>query len=131
MQYANFIRDIDEDRQLGRRYLPSVEPGIRVEALTPSVAAEDPRRWWAFVQYHVDLYRQWAEEAAKGLKHMPWRARVAVRTAHDTYSWTARKIERDPTLVFRTQLKPAPWQVVLQGVWNMMRLLRILLVSPM
>ena len=52
---------------------------------------------------------------------MPWRARLAVRTAGDMYKWTARQIAKDPMVVFDRKVKPAKSRILLQALWNGLR----------
>ncbi len=119
MQYANFIRDVDEDQKLGRRYLPNLS--TQMQQLTAGEMKSHPLSFDRFMQEHIDLYRNWARQAEQGLSAIPWPARVAVRTAHDKYRWTVRQIEREPQIVFRSKVKPTPWEVIWQGLKNVVR----------
>lgn len=119
MQYANFIRDVDEDQKLGRRYLPDLD--TEIQQLASKYVESNPEQFDRFIQEHIDLYRNWARQAEQGLSAIPWPARVAVRTAHDKYRWTVRQIEREPQIVFRSKVKPTPWEVIWQGLKNVVR----------
>ncbi len=116
MQYINFIRDIDEDLQLGRRYLPLGPAGVRV--LDQDYAAAHPGEFRRFIGYHLSLYKGWQDEAEKGLAMIPRRYRIPIRTASDMYRWTARRIENDPWIVFRRKVKPAKSRIVLRALGN-------------
>jgi phytoene synthase len=104
MQYINFIRDIDEDRRLGRRYLPLRDSPL--PSLEPDCARAHPQQFAAFVRHHLGHYRQWQREAEKGFRFLPRRSRIPIQTASDMYNWTARTIEADPLVVFRRKVKP-------------------------
>jgi phytoene synthase len=116
MQYINFIRDIDEDLRLGRRYLPLGPAGVNV--LDPEQAAAHPEEFRSFIDYHLSLYKGWQEQAEKGMAMIPRRYRIPIRTASDMYRWTARRIEYDPWIVFRRKVKPAKSRIVLTALGN-------------
>jgi phytoene synthase len=116
MQYINFIRDIDEDGRLGRRYLPL--EGTDMESLDPAYAREHPEKMQRFMAYHLERYRAWQREAEKGLEMIPWRFRIPVKTASDMYKWTARQIERNPMIVFDHTVKPRKTRIILKVLSN-------------
>ena len=118
MQYINFIRDIDEDLLLGRRYLPLVPAGLPV--LAQEYAVKHPEEFRRFINYHLSLYKGWQAEAEKGLAMIPRRYRIPIRTASDMYRWTAHRIERDPWIVFKQKVKPARSRIVLSALGNAM-----------
>jgi phytoene synthase len=104
MQYINFIRDIDEDLRLGRRYLPL--QGTPLPVLSRGEAARHPQRFRSFVEHHLELYRGWQREAEEGFALIPWRMRIPIQTASAMYNWTAATIARDPSVVFRRKVRP-------------------------
>jgi phytoene synthase len=105
MQYINFIRDIDEDRGLGRRYLPLA--GTPLTSLEPEHVRRHPEEFRAFLRHHLDYYKQWQREAEEGFKYIPRRSRIPIKTASDMYNWTAGTIEADPMVVFERKVKPS------------------------
>ncbi len=127
MQFINFIRDVAEDTELGRRYLPLERGGNRRLDVPDNWlpdrdwARSHSETWVRFVQEHVAQYAEWQAEAEKGYSFMPWRARVAVRTAGDMYKWTARQIAMDPMVVFDRKVKPSKFRIVWQALWNGLR----------
>jgi len=100
MQYINFIRDIDEDASFGRRYLPS--PPLQT-----------------YIRAEIARYLTWQKEAEEGYRFLPYRYRVAIKSAADMYAWTAAVIMHDPFVVFRRKVKPAKGRILLQGLFNM------------
>jgi len=116
MQYINFIRDIEEDGRLGRRYLPLEGTGL--ERLDRDYAERHPERLARFVEHHLALYRGWQRQAEKGFGMIPWRYRIPIKTASDMYQWTARRIERDPLVVFDRKVKPGKPRIILQAFTN-------------
>lgn len=116
MQYINFIRDIDEDLSLGRRYLPVADTPL--ERLDREYVLAHPEEFRRFHQAQIGRYRLWQREAEKGYRYIPWRYLVPIKTAADCYLWTARVIEKDPGVVFRRKVKPGKRQVLLRGAVN-------------
>jgi phytoene synthase len=104
MQYINFIRDIAEDNQLGRRYLPLDGSGL--DGLRAEDAAAAPDAFRAFMRRQADLYLSWQAEAEGGFRFIPPRSRIPIMAASRMYNWTARTIQRDPFVVFRRKVKP-------------------------
>jgi phytoene synthase len=119
MQYINFIRDIDEDRRLGRRYLPLEGSGLH--SLEPDHVRQHPAEFAAFLERHLELYRGWQREAEEGYRFLPRPYRIPIKTAGDMYNWTARVIQRRPLVVFERQVKPSRGRILLQVLANALR----------
>ena len=116
MQYINFIRDIDEDRALGRTYLPLEDSGF--SSLSREAAEAAPDRFCAFIRKQIKRYTEWQRIAEEGYRYIPKRYRIPIKTASDMYNWTAMRIEKDPFVVFGRQVKPATSRVLLTALLN-------------
>ncbi len=116
MQYINFIRDIDEDNGLGRRYLPLEGSGLA--SLDRDYLAARPDEFKAFHRSQIALYEGWQEEAEKGYRFIPRRMRVPIKTAADMYLWTASVIAKNPFVVFERKVKPAKGRIIARALWN-------------
>jgi phytoene synthase len=117
MQYINFIRDIDEDRTLGRRYLPL--EGTPLKSLDKGYVQNHPGEFDEFLRHHLDKYRIWQREAEEGFRYIRRRYLIPIKTASDMYNWTARTIEENPMVVFERKVKPSKtriWATVLANV---------------
>lgn len=122
MQYINFIRDVDEDRRLGRRYLPVEGTGLAEDWVPdPSEAEQEPEVWASFIHSHLDRYRTWQAEAERGYAYIPRRSRAAVKTAGDMYNWTGSIIQKDPLVVFKRKVKPKKSFIMATAIMNMLR----------
>lgn len=113
MQYINFIRDIAEDLDLGRTYLPATElaaAGLR--SLAPKEAHRDVPAFRRFVHAEIDRYLVWQRSADDGFHYIPRRPRVAIRTASDMYRWTAERIREDPLIVYRRKVRPSAARIL-------------------
>jgi phytoene synthase len=122
MQYINFIRDVDEDRKLGRRYLPVEGTGLSDDWVPdPEEAQRQPEAWASFLHSHLDRYRTWQTEAERGYAYIPRRSRAAVKTAGDMYNWTGSIIQKDPLVVFQRKVKPKKSLIMATAIMNMLR----------
>lgn len=111
MQFINFLRDIDEDYKLGRRYIP-LEDLLKFKVnIPPSPAQEE--NFCKLMRFEINRYKQIQKEADKGHAYINRRFRIMVKTSAQMYNWTARQIEKDPLIVFRKKVKPPKWYVIL------------------
>lgn len=122
MQIINFIRDINEDITLGRQYFPETElRQFGLTELSPKAATENPEQYNAFIQFQIDRYNKWQDEAYQGYQYIPRRLRIPLHTATDMYNWTAKKIERNPTIVFDQKVKPNKGRVTTKALTNIVK----------
>lgn len=115
MQYINFIRDIDEDNGLGRRYLPADNGPAE---LTREYALANRDEFAAYVRAQSALYLGWQKEAEEGYRFIPRRCRIPVKTAGDMYIWTAREIMKNPLVVFERKVKPSRGRIIRSIAFN-------------
>lgn len=116
MQYINFLRDIAEDNELGRIYLPIEESEL--ESLSFAEARAKSRQFATFVRAQLERFYAWQAEAEAGYRFIPRRYRVPIKTAADMYKWTGRQIARDPFVVFQRKVKPGRGRIVACGLAN-------------
>jgi phytoene synthase len=119
MQYINFIRDIQEDLELGRCYLPREEMVSQgLSSLKPEEAKRQAPAFRNFIRGQVKRYRGWQEEAERGFRFLPRAYLIPIKTASEMYAWTARRIEKDPLIVYRRKVKPSRARIVSAGIRN-------------
>jgi phytoene synthase len=116
MQFINFLRDVAEDHDLGRRYLPLGDSGLK--DLSPATAQADPEAFRRFLRGWTAVYVEWQRGAREGYGYLPWRFRLAVKTASDLYNWTARVIHRDPMVVWSRKVKPSKLRILATAFAN-------------
>ncbi len=116
MQYINFIRDINEDVDLGRRYLPLT--GTYLSSLEYEYVRNHLKEFRAFHTKQIGLYMGWQREAEKGYRFIPFRYLLPIKTAADMYVWTAKQIEKNPMIVYSRKVKPPKPRIVLQFLYN-------------
>lgn len=119
MQLINFIRDIEEDNGLGRTYIPQdMLKKYELTSLQKSDTQKHPQKFVGLIHDIIALYRKWAEEASQGYAYIPWRYRIAVRTASDMYLWTANEIQNNPFLVYEKKVKPTKLRIIVTALTN-------------
>jgi len=116
MQFINFLRDVAEDSDLGRRYLPLGDSGLA--DLSRETAQAHPEEFRRFLRGWVEVYQGWQREARSGYGYLPWRFRLAIKTASDLYNWTSQRIQKDPMEIWRRKIKPGKLRVLVTALGN-------------
>lgn len=112
-QWINFIRDIAEDVELGRNYFPKDDlKQFGLSDLGELTAKAHPDEFRAFTKFQLARYAEWQQAAEAGIHFLPRRCRPPVQAAADMYKWTARRIARDPFIVYQKKVKPGKARVV-------------------
>lgn len=121
-QYMNMIRDIGEDQERSRQYIPQesvVSSGL--PDLSQKTAESYLQQFQQMIRSEVARYREWDAEARKGFHHIPRRYRVPIAAAADMFAWTMNQIDSNPLLVFGPKLKPSIARVVMAVAGNAVR----------
>jgi phytoene synthase len=116
-QYINFLRDIDEDIGLGRQYIPE-DILLRHNIEKLSREKMQANNFVALMQEEIKRFFSWQRAAEHGLAFIPWRSRVAIKTAQDMYIYTANIILADPLIVFQKKVKPSKLFIIFTAVKN-------------
>lgn len=122
MQIINFIRDIDEDNKLGRRYFPVEDlKQFKLKDLSKETAQANPQVFNDFIHFQLDRYALWQSEAYSGYSYVPKRLRIPLKTASDMYNWTAEQIRQNPQIVFERKVKPSKVRVLSTILKNILK----------
>lgn len=95
MQLTNICRDILEDAQNGRCYLPvgeRVKAGLTLKTL--SKQGDSPESLKEIVKFYLQLADRYYASGRKGLSHIPLRGRFAILIASQVYREIGKKIEK-------------------------------------
>lgn len=110
-QWLNFIRDIEEDRKLGRCYFPLEDlKKFNLNGLTPSTIKQNPTAFKEFVQFQINRYRKWSRVAKLGYKYIPATSRQAILMSAKKYDRLAALINQNPLLIIE-KASPKPMQL--------------------
>lgn len=107
LQCINAIRDIAEDHEFGRSYLPVSDlEQYGLESLDYNYTRLHPERFSKFIKAQISRYRYWQEIAEKGYPYIPKKYLIAIKTVSDMYNWTAKRILKNPFIVYNEKVKP-------------------------
>ena len=101
LQLTNILRDVREDAEMGRIYLPREELerfGITEAGM---LRGEPGEGWNAFVEFQTKRARELFESGYRVLRYIPRRPAACVQTMAGIYEGILQKIERDPQLPLR------------------------------
>lgn len=122
MQFINFLRDVAEDNELGRQYIPQEDlDRFELPDLSEQTARENPAAFKKLMQYELARYQRWQADAIVGLAHVPVRLRIPLKTAIDMYNWTGKQIAQAPLRVYDRKVKPKKGRVLRRGLRNALR----------
>jgi phytoene synthase len=114
MQLTNILRDVVEDRSLGRTYLPTED--LAAFGLTPEDLTRPSAAGRALVRFEAARARAWF---ARGLRLMPSldaRSAACVGAMTGIYRRLLDRIEADPAAVFRGRVALSTGDKVLVSV---------------
>jgi len=110
LQLTNILRDVQEDAERGRIYLPQDEMnwfGWTEDDLLSGRITPEFRR---FMALQTDRARDYFREGRKLLPLLPGRARACVGVMAGIYMSILDEIERDPAVIFRRRAGPSTGQ---------------------
>ena len=113
MQYTNFLRDIDEDNELGRQYIPQeILDLYGLNDLSKQTATLQKAEFENMMQHEIDRALDWYSQAKVGINALPFWPQLAVQTATSLYAWSLTTIKHNPTIVFEKKVKPSRLRVL-------------------
>ncbi|MBP7901886.1 MAG: phytoene/squalene synthase family protein [Spirochaetes bacterium] len=121
MQMINFIRDVAEDNEFGRTYLPL---SGKMKSLDRSFVFSHKNDFEKFICQNSILYKKWQKSAEEGYKYIPKRYLVPIKTAADMYLWTASEIEKNPMIVYEKKVKPSRLRILKKLIVNEVKCFR-------
>lgn len=119
LQMTNILRDVGEDWQMGRRYLPKDE----LEAFGVSdqdiAAGRVNDRWRNFMQFQIYRNRSLYAEARPGIHMLESDGRFAIAAAADFYAAILDEIEQSGYDVFASRSHVSKLRKIgmLPGIW--------------
>lgn len=106
-QLTNFLRDVGEDLDRGRVYLPQAD--LRRFGVDPAARmVDDP--WRALMRFEIARNRELYARADAGIPHLPPRSARCVATARRLYSQILDRIEAADYDVFSARVRVPTWR---------------------
>src|SRR5215207_5218412 len=109
LQMTNILRDVGEDYQNGRLYLPRQEMafyGIREDDLAQGRLSDN---WRQFMKFQIDRTRQLYHESWDGVKMLEREGQLAIGAASVFYSGILDEIEKNDYNVFTRRASLSAW----------------------
>jgi 15-cis-phytoene synthase len=109
LQMTNILRDVGEDYQNGRLYLPRQEMafyGIREEDIAEGRLSAN---WRQFMKFQIDRTRQLYQESWLGVKMLEREGQLAIGAASVFYSGILDEIEKNDYDVFTRRASLGTW----------------------
>ena len=126
MQLINVLRDINEDMERGRIYLPQevlASHNITLEMLSQNNIAQS-LAWRGFIVEYVDVVKRHQASAEHLFPYLDSRARVQPEIMADAYSSILSEIVRRSGDVFTHPVRLSSWRKVMFGVRLSLRKLK-------
>lgn len=115
MQLSNIARDVVEDAERNRIYLPKVwindlSNASAIREQSPSLISGDVR---AGVTRILALAEDYYKSAERGFQYIPLRARVPIRVASGFYRRIGIEVGNDVGAIWKTKVKPSRCSLLL------------------
>jgi phytoene synthase len=120
MQLTNFYRDIGEDWERGRIYVPREDLERFGIAERDWHARVDPVRFGALMRFQAARNLRQYRAAHLGFPYIPRQSRLAVALSSIGYQRTLHCVMRDPMMVWRRRVsyRRADYPSILYRAWN-------------
>ena len=109
-QLANFIRDVDEDLDRGRIYLPISElkaHGVTHEMLHERILTPQIK---SALQEQISRVRRLQAEAAPGIKLLSPESQACIEAASELYCGIVDEVEKIDFQIFEKRAKTSTWR---------------------
>jgi phytoene synthase len=107
LQCINAIRDIAEDLEFGRSYLPLSDLDyFDLKSLDYYYTKKHPDRFSEFIKAQISRYYHWQKIAERGYQYISKKYLICIKTVSDMYNWTAKQILKNPFIVYEHKVKP-------------------------
>ena len=109
-QLANFIRDVGEDLERGRVYLPITElqaSGVTRQMLEDRVLTPEIKK---ALQFQIARVRQLQKEATPGIAMLSPESRACIEAASELYCGIVDEVEKINYEIFEKRAKTSTWR---------------------
>ncbi|MBD3183007.1 phytoene/squalene synthase family protein, partial [Candidatus Poribacteria bacterium] len=119
LQINNILRDVGEDWQNGRLYLPQDELSDFGLTENDIAAGKVDQRWREFMKFQINRNRQLYDEAIPGIGMLDADGRFSISAAAELYRGILEDIEANDYDVFNRRAYVSNWGKIrrLPGIW--------------
>jgi 15-cis-phytoene synthase len=107
LQLTNILRDVLEDQQLGRVYLPA-EDRKRFEC--SDLERAEPDRVASLIRFEADRAVEWFDRGLQLTEVLDARSTSCLLAMTGIYRRILERVRDDPTLVLRERISLSPWE---------------------
>lgn len=114
MQIVNIIRDIQEDLEAGKVYLPQDELkefGLPAK-LEIEGAKKNPEEYKRFIKFQLERAKDLLIESRKSFKFIPNKVLLPIKIVSEIYEDVINRIIFNPYSIFERKMKPRIWTIV-------------------
>ena len=108
MQLTNILRDVREDAERGRAYLPAED--LRRFGCGDDLASAPPTSASALLRFEAERTREWFDRGLQLVPMLDARSSACVRAMTGIYCRILDQIERDPQEVLRRRVALPAWE---------------------
>jgi 15-cis-phytoene synthase len=108
MQLTNILRDVREDLDRGRVYLPAAD--LRRFGCAPGLAGSPPEALAELIRFEAARDREWFDRGLELLPLLDARSASCVATMSGIYRRILERIERDPAAVLTQRVSLPAWE---------------------
>jgi phytoene synthase len=108
MQLTNILRDVQEDLEVGRVYLPAED--LRRFGCDDGLTAASPQAVEGLLRFEVGRARQAFERGLRVLPYLDSRSKSCVLAMSGIYRRLLERIEREPASVLRQRVSLPAWE---------------------
>jgi phytoene synthase len=112
LQLTNILRDVREDRLMGRVYLPEEDLerfGCSLNLDGDGMFTDEPERLKALIRYEADRARTWYERGARLVPMLDRRSAACTAAMAGIYRCLLDRIAADPARALTARLSLSPW----------------------
>ncbi|GAA2087592.1 presqualene diphosphate synthase HpnD [Actinomadura alba] len=116
LQLTNILRDVREDRRVGRIYLPAEDLsrfGCTLDVDADGGFTDTPQRLTELMRYEVDRAREWYERGVRLLPLLDRRSAACTAAMTGIYRSLLDRIAADPVGALGTRFALSPWDKTL------------------
>lgn len=121
-QLTNITRDINEDLNINRVYIPqNLITECNIESFNKEYLKNNPDQLNLLISKLTNKIYSYLEFAELGFQYIPYKYSVPIKTITDMYKFTLKKINKDPSIIFKYKVKPKKTRVIFKAIFNIFK----------
>jgi phytoene synthase len=120
MQLVNILRDIKEDNERGKTYIPQADLkkyGL-ASSLSESNIIQNSKEYNKMMMFEIQRTREILQKARQGFYHIPKRIRLSIQIAADIYERYLDLLEKKPAQQYSLTIRPSYYTIMMIAIKN-------------